>query len=263
VQAQDVNAGSEGDRLYRDPDLTQFYDLENESGADQAYCARLADDAGSVLDLGCGTGLFLATLARQQPGKTLTGADPAAAMLEIARTRPGGDVVTWIEADARTLRLDRTFDLIVLTGHAFQVFLTEEDRRAVLTTIAVHLAPEGQFVFDSRNPRAEAWRSWTLDQSRRTVEHPRLGPVEAWNDAARDAATGIVTYWTHYRIAANGERFTAESRIAFPEKSELETLIGEAGLHVESWLGDWAGAPYADTMPEIIPVGRLAADPIP
>lgn len=255
-----MNAGSEDDRLYRDPDLAQFYDLENESGADQAYCASLARDAGSVLDLGCGTGLYLSRL--KEP-KDRVGVDPAAAMLEIARTRPGGDSVQWLQADARTLSLNRKFDLIVLTGHAFQVFLTAADRRAVLATIAAHLGPDGRFVFDSRNPRAQAWRRWMPEESRRIIEHPRLGRVEAWNDAARDAATGIVTYWTHYRVAASGERFTAESKIAFPEKAELETLIAAVGLRAVSWLGDWAGAPYDDTMPEIIPVGGLAAGPIP
>jgi SAM-dependent methyltransferase len=256
-EARGVTANTEDDRLYSDPALVQFYDLENEWAADQAYCAGLAREAASVLDLGCGTGLFLATLAQKQPGKTLTGADPAAAMLAVARVRPGGDRVRWVEADARTLRLDRKFDLIVLTGHAFQVFLTEADRRALLASIAHHLVPKGRFVFDTRNPLVADWRTWTPDESRRVVRHPEFGAVEAWNDVALDAATGVVTYWTHYRVQASGKHLSAESKIAFPSKAELETLIAEAGLQVERWLGDWHGAPFGDTMPEIIPVGRL------
>ena len=76
------------DRLYRDPDLAQFYDLENEWAADLDFCAALAADARAVLDLGCGTGLLAAALAE---GRDVVGVDPAAAMLEIARRRPGGD----------------------------------------------------------------------------------------------------------------------------------------------------------------------------
>lgn len=242
------------DPLYRDPDLAQFYDLENDWAEDQDYCRRLAKDAGSVLDLGCGTGRFAAALAE---GQTVVGADPAAAMLAVARQRPGGDKVAWVQSDAQSLRLERTFDLIVLTGHAFQVFLTERDQKAVLATIAAHLAPEGRFIFDTRNPAAEKWREWVPGESERTIHHPEFGAVEAWNEVAHDAATGIVTYETHYRIVASGQSFSASSEILFTPRETLSALIEDAGLAVESWLGDWTGAPYTPTAPEIIPIGRL------
>ena len=141
------------DDLYNDPGLAQFYDLENGWGLDFDYCLQLADEARAVLDLGCGTGQLAASLA---DGRTVVGVDPAAAMLDIARHRHGGRKVTWVEADARRVRLDRRFDLVLLTGHAYQVFLSDEDQQAVLSTIAEHLAPGGRFVFDTRNPAARA-----------------------------------------------------------------------------------------------------------
>ncbi len=242
------------DRLYADPDLAQFYDLENGWAADLDFCLGLARDARSVLDLGCGTGLFLSRLG---DGQTAFGVDPAAAMLEIARRRSGGDKVTWIEADARSLRLDRRFELIVLTGHAFQVFLTDDDQRAVLRTISRHLAPGGCFVFDSRNPAAEEWRGWTPEETERSFQHPRLGRIEAWNEVRHDARSGIVTYQTHYRVAASGRRFSAASKIRFTPQETLAALLSEAGLAVDRWLGDWSGKDYANTSPEIIPLGRL------
>lgn len=244
----------EEDRLYDDPELAQFYDVENASGADFDYCAGLAEEADSLLDLGCGTGAFLAGLAGE---RRLVGVDPAAAMLAIARQRPGGERVTWIEADARRFRSDERFALIVLTGHAFQVFLTEADQRAVLATIAAHLAPAGRFVFDSREPAAEAWRGWGPEDSRRTLAHPTLGAVEAWSDARQDPATGIVTYETHYRVRATQAYHRAESKIAFPTKQALAAMIEEAGLRVERWLGDWQGNDYGEGARDIIPIGRL------
>jgi SAM-dependent methyltransferase len=242
------------DRLYGEPELAQFYDLENGWGADLEYCLGLASKATSVLDLGCGTGMFL---ARAAAARKAVGVDPAAAMLAIARRRPGGDRVTWVEADARTVRLDRRFDLVVLTGHAFQVFLTDDDQRAVLATIVAHLGPGGRFVFDTRNPAAEAWRAWTPAQSQRRFKHPALGPVEAWNDAAYDSETGIVTYQTHYRITASGRRLSASSRIRFTPRAELAGCLRVAGLAIDAWLGDWSGSAYVSGSPEIIPVGRL------
>ncbi len=243
------------DRLYDDPDLVQFYDLENGWGPDHDFCAWLAEDAESVLDLGCGTGQLAARLAEN---RAVVGVDPAGAMLDIARRRPGGDRVTWIEADARDLDLNRRFDLVMLTGHAFQVFLPRDDQQAVLRTIARHLAPGGRFVFDSRNPSAEEWRAWVPEESRRELMHPTFGKVAAWNDVSRDAASGIVTYETHYRIESDGRRLSATSQISFTPKDELDRLIAEAGLQVTRWYGDWQGGDWHPDSKEIIPLGQLS-----
>jgi len=243
-----------GDRLYHDPALVQFYDIENDGGPDLDFCVRLAQGVQTVLDLGCGTGQVAAALS---PGRAVVGVDPAGPMLEVARNRPGGSHVEWVEADARHVRLGRSFDLILLTGHAFQVFLTRADRKAVLETIARHLAPQGRFIFDSRNPLVERWRSWTPEQSMRRIAHPRFGEVEAWNDVSHDPATGIVTYETFYAMEAAGRTLSASSQIAFPPREEIEALMDETGLVADQWLGDWQGAPYAPSMREIIPIGRL------
>ena len=241
------------DDLYQDPDLARFYDLENEWGPDLDYCVRLAEEARSVLDLGCGTGRLAASLAES---RTVVGVDPASAMLDIARTRPGGGRVDWVEADARRVRLGRRFDLVLLTGHAFQVFLTKADQQAVLSTIAGHLAPGGRFIFDTRNPAVQAWRNWTPKQSRRRFEHPGLGPVEAWNEAVHDASTGIVTYQTHYEIVASNHRFSAASKIRFTTRGKIAAMLDHAGLEVDEWLGDWKGGAYEPNSREIIPRGR-------
>ncbi len=255
---------ADSDRLYQDPALAQFYDLENGWAADFSFCQALAKDARSVLDLGCGTGELALALAKDRTAedrtaenKTIVGVDPAAAMLDVARGQPGGSRVTWHLSDAQSLRLDRRFDLIVLTGHAFQVFLTEADQRALLNTIALHLNPQGRFIFDTRNPAAEAWRDWTPERSKRELHHPRLGAVEAWNDAAHDAASGIVTYQTHYRVMASGETLSAESRIRFTSREALTPLLADAGLTVDEWFGDWEGGSSMPSAPEVIPLGRL------
>ncbi|MBN9057114.1 MAG: methyltransferase domain-containing protein [Rhizobiales bacterium] len=247
----------DADRLYHDPALADFYDLENgwERSPDFTFCRALAEGAASMLDLGCGTGELAIAFSG---GRTVVAVDPAPAMLGIARAKAGAGGVEFVEGDARTLRLGRRFDLVVLTGHAFQVFLTQEDRRAALATIAAHLAPGGRFIFDSRNPACREWEEWGPEESMRLLDHPRFGTVSAWNDVALDAGTGIVTYGTHYEIRATGERLSAASRIAFPEKAELEALIAEAGLRVERWLGDWEGHAWQEGAKEIIPLGTLA-----
>ena len=247
------------DPLFRDPDFASFYDIENgeeaESGRDDfAYCRSLAREVGSVLDLGCGTGELAVLLAGN---RRIVGVDPAGVMLDIARNRPGGLQVCWVEADARRLSLGETFDLIVLTGHAFQVFLTDKDISAVLATIARHLARGGRFIFDSRNPLRQEWRQWAPQASMRAVTHPIFGTAKAWNDASYDAVSEIVTYQTVYQLASTGRILSAHSQIRFAARSKIQELLSEAGLVVERWLGDWQGSDCGDTAKELIPIGRL------
>ena len=239
--------------IYHDPDLARFYDLKNRWGADFDMCSAMAKDAASVLDLGCGTGELAAALAED---RSVTAVDPAEPMLAVARRRPGGAKVAWVAADARAVRLERRFDLVVLTGHAFQVFLTDEDQRAVLATIAAHLAPSGRFVFDSRNPDFPGAKTRGPSETRYRASHPEFGEVEGWNESVYDQDTGILTYWNSYRVIDTGKTVSAEARIRYTPHDVIASMIEDAGLTVDRWLGDWQGTPFHPAAREIIPVGR-------
>lgn len=242
--------------LYDDPDLAQFYDLANEDRmASFSYCLDLATNAQSVLDLGCGTGAFATKLATN---KSITGVDPARGMLDIARNRPNGDGVNWVEADAKTLRLDQRFDLILLTGHTFQVFLNARDQKAILATIKAHLTPAGKFIFDTRNPAFDAPKSRTKNARPHLLDHPKFGPVEVWNASTYDEETQILSYENSYRVQATGKIFAATAQIRYTAKNQLAAMIATSGLKVDQWLGDWDGQPFHPGAREIIPIGGLA-----
>jgi SAM-dependent methyltransferase len=243
------------DALYHDAALAAFYDWDNPWPAEFDWVLMRLEGARSVLDLGCGTRIFSVALASR--GTEVVGVDPAAAMLSIAQARPGGERVRWVNAGAQGLDLGRKFDAVVMTGHAFQTLLTPADRAACLATIARHLAQAGRFLFDSRNPEAREWESWTPEATRAVEAHPRLGPVERWNDATWDEATGVVTYETHYRLA-NGKHFGATSQIAFPGFAVLAAEIAAAGLAVDRWYGDASGGPVGPACVDLIPLGCLA-----
>jgi len=241
--------------LFNNPDFTRFYDAENPWDTDKDYCLAMARDVGSVLDLGCGTGELATRLA---DGRRVTGVEPAAAMLDHARRRQGAGQVRWVEADARSVRLNETFDLVVMTGHAFQCLLTKDDQQALCATIAAHLAPGGTFIFDSRNPAVEEWRQWTPDQSRRMLDVPDLGDFETWNDVRFDQDSAIAAYDTVYCDQKTGQTWQATSRILFADQPQIAEVIASAGLKPLRWMGDWIGGPMTATSPEIIPVGGLA-----
>ncbi|MBZ6076332.1 class I SAM-dependent methyltransferase [Microvirga puerhi] len=244
--------------LYGAPDLALFYDAVNRWDADFDYCMALAAEAKSVLDLGCGTGELASAIAQHLGIQRVTGVDPAAAMLDIARKRPGGDKVAWIEGDARSVRLGERFDLVVLTGHVFQVFLTPDDQRAVLATIAAHLDRGGRFIFDSRNLANGVKENRTRNDAMQRLNHPQLGEVEAWNVSSYDPRTRVLTYENGYRIISTGQEHSGSAKIHYTPQEELADMITSAGLVVEKWLGDWRGGPYHSGAKEIIPVGRLA-----
>lgn len=239
--------------LYHEKQFAQLYDTANSWSADRTYCLNLAENCQSVLDLGCGTGSLAAEIAMKGP--RVVGVDPAPGMLDVARQRQGGDRVTWVQADARHVRLDEKFDLICMTGLAFQCFLTREDRAALFATIAAHMNPKGKFVFDSRNPVREEWREWTPELSRRTLQHPQLGDIDEWHDVAFDAAVSVATYGTTYFVNATGETWRTQARIAFPSRYELTTLLAGAGLQVDHWMGDWDGSAWHETALENIALG--------
>jgi SAM-dependent methyltransferase len=241
------------DALYNDPALAAFYDWDNPWPRDFDWFLTLVEGAASVLDLGCGTGIFSAALSAR--GAEVFGVDPAGAMLEFARARP--EPVVWVQADARGLDLGRRFEAVVMTGHAFQTLLTDGDRAAVLATIARHLAPGGRFFFDSRNPEAREWEEWTPDATHELRPHPDFGEVERWNLAEVTELPRVIEYQTHYRLPG-GRHLRARSRIAFPAFEDLSAAIAAAGLRVDRWYGDAAGGPLRPGCPDFIPFGGNA-----
>jgi SAM-dependent methyltransferase len=187
-------------------------------------------------------------------------------MIGVARSRPGTETVDWVQSDGQSLRLARRFDLIVMTGHAFQALLSDADALAVLETAAHHLKRDGQFVFETRNPAKRAWLSWTPDQTREVVRTPTQGRVEACYDAVADAGveadTGIVGIAQHCRFLDlsldGGLERIGRSRIRFIERDHLAGLLARAGLVAGAWYGDWHRGPFLPTSKEIIAVTRRA-----
>jgi hypothetical protein len=72
---------------------------------------------------------------------------PAAGMLNQARQRSD---IEWVHGDLASVRWEREFDLVVMTGHAFQEFVEDDEIRVALATIRSALTDDGA----SRSRRA-------------------------------------------------------------------------------------------------------------
>jgi len=244
---------------YNQPELANLYDDENGWDISADFYRGLAERAGAktLLDLGCGTGTVTRGIVAAIGGSGV-GVDPAQPMLEVARRNTTDQAVEWIHGDAREIRLGRQFALIIMTGHAFQAFLTEADQIALFRTVAAHLAPEGRFAFDSRNPAAREWLEWTPAESSRVVDTAAYGAVEIWNDATMNPDR-ILDVQEHYRILSSGQRLRADFRLRFSAPEELWDAMMIAGLAVEHCYGYWDRSPFKPDAREIIVVARGAA----
>jgi SAM-dependent methyltransferase len=245
---------------YNQADLADLYDDENGWGASADFYRDLAVAMGarSILDLGCGTGTVTRGIVAAIGGAGV-GVDPAKPMLDVARRKTKREPVEWIEGDARAIRLDRKFDFVLMTGHAFQAMLTDADQAMLLATIAAHLTPGGTFGFESRNPMAREWLEWTPELSRRVVDTQAYGPVEIWDEAFMRPDNQIIDVVERYRIIGGGRHWRSDFQLRFTPRRDLLNRIASAGLVVDHCFGDWSSAPVSNGSREIIITGRRAA----
>lgn len=244
------------DAIFADPRLARLYDALNPVEEDLLGLVEFAGDRSlRVLDLGCGTGRLALMLAER--GHDVVGVDPAAAMLEVARTRDRGGRVRWIEADARGLDLgDDRFDLVVMTGNVFQVFLTDDDARAVLASARRHLAPGGRLTFESREPSAREWETWTPEETREVVSVDGIGHVEVCY-AFIERRGDLVTFETRH-VLPDGRRLATPSTLRFRTRDEISELLRDTGYTEVRWFADWRGTPFTTEALEIVPIATGA-----
>jgi ubiquinone/menaquinone biosynthesis C-methylase UbiE len=237
---------------YADTRLAALYDALNPPGDDTDFYLSLPGrPPQAVLDMGCGTGVLACAFAAA--GHQVTGADPAAAMLAVARGRPGGDQVRWIETDAAGLSVPARFDLIVMTGHVFQLLLDDDDVRAALGTLRRHLAPGGRLAFETRNPAAREWQYWSPAETRERIETSG-GPAGVHYDI-RSVTGPLVTYETCVQFP-DGEQVTVPDTLRFMDRAEVAGFLAGAGLTDVTWYGDWDRSPASPDSPEIIAIAR-------
>ncbi len=240
------------DRLFSDARLAELYDVLHPAAprGDFGFYLPLIMAAQAVLDVGCGTGALLDLARRAGHTGRLCGLDPAAGMLAQARKRPG---IEWVLGDVGRVRWAGEFDLVVMTGHAFQVLISDDEVSSALAAIRAALTPSGRFAFETRNPAARAWERWT----------------PAYVGEAADATGAVVRLWHEVDPPDGGEliSFTSffdsddwdgpqlsRSTLRFLPAASLDAFLDRAGLAVRQRYGDWDASPLTSVSPEIITI---------
>ena len=242
------------ERQFTEDRLAALYDrfYPPERRGDFAFYLPLILSARSVLDVGCGTGALLRLAREAGHAGRLCGLDPAAGMLNQARQRRD---IAWVHGDLASSRWDREFDLILMTGHAFQEYVADDEIRVAFAAIRSALADDGRFAFETRNPLDRAWERWPAQYSGEAtaasgatvrcayrVESPVTGGV------VRTVSTFTSPAWDHPEVSRGALRFV--------DAETLSAFISGAGLIIEKQFGDWTREPLTATSPEIITIAR-------
>jgi SAM-dependent methyltransferase len=227
------------DLLYRDKD----YATEAETVL--ALLERWGDgQPSSILELGAGTGGHGVHLARA--GVDVLGVEASGDMVARARS---AERLRIIQGDARSVRIDRTFDAVISLFHVASYQTEDADLTAFLETAAVHLDAGGLLLFD-------AWYSPAVLSQRPEVRVRRvsgdglsvLRVAEPAEDV--DASRVDVQYTFEVTRERDGsvERGTERHRMRHLTTNEVRVRAALAGLnlvHAEGFPG--GGVPSRET----------------
>lgn len=191
--------------------------------------------ASTVLDVHCGAGALAVQLA--SAGRLVTGVEPDDACLRAARSRNGGDKVTWIEGSVKALPL-LDADLVVMLGNVAQEFVAGSDWMHVLEEVGRALRPGGHVVFNTRRPVLRAWMEWAYQAKPAMLDVPGAGAVQRQVEV-RALALPFVSLRYTYRFLADDTLVTYDSTLRFRNRGEVESDLTSSGYR----LVDVADAP--------------------
>ena len=175
-------------------------------------------------------------------------------MLAVARSKPHAELVEWVESRSQSYKTHRRSDLIVMTGHAFQILLTAEDALAVSKTMRGHLQDGGRVAFETRNPRLDWASEWAGRPPLIRILHGRQ-LLETLEITGEDGE--FISFETFYRFPQM--TLTASSTLRFPSRKHVGALIARSGLVICCVFGDWNAGPFeAACSREIIFMAEIA-----
>jgi SAM-dependent methyltransferase len=196
----------------------------------------------SVLDLGCGPGLYSNALA--ELGASVTGVDFSQNSLAYARSEAASRhlAVDYRHGNYLDLEVPGTFDLILLIFGDFCP-LGPKQRRSLLDRAKAWLSPGGQFVFDiSSMAQFES-----LAETSSFEEAPDGG---FWSRGPHFVFTKRFkyqpeqAYLDRYLVVEAARHREFFNWIQCYEPDSLQAELGQAGWGVEGTFGNVAGDPY-------------------
>ncbi len=262
----------------------EWYDDLDDTEACVAFLRDLAggpDEAGTLVELGIGTGRLALPLARA--GYDIRGIDASPAMVDQLRAKAGGATLPVTIGDMADVRIPASGELAEATDHvdvgpaatgatdgrrsgepitcrgvfvAYNTFFnltTEADQRRCLDRIAAVLAPGGWFACAQFVPDARVASGRASDVGVRSITTDRVVLTADRYDAPSQTITG-----QYIDISADGIALRpVHIRYLFP--AQLDALASSAGLRLAERWADWSRTPFDDTSALHVSVYRRPA----
>ncbi len=180
----------------------------------------------TILDIGCGTGRHSIELARR--GYKVTGVDFSSKMLEQARAKAGDVEVEFVEADARTLTLDKLYDLAICLcegglGLIERAENPYEHDLAIFRSVLNHLKPNAAFVLTCLNGYSAI----------------RQMKDEFTADGRFNPATMVSNYTDEWALPGGVQQLTIHERLFIAP--EVTRMLEQSGFMVDAVYGGTAG----------------------
>jgi len=177
-------------------------------------------------------------------------------MIDQARKRSDID---WIHGEIRSSTLSKKFELVVMTGHAFQVLIEDAEIVNALSRINLLLNENGRFAFETRNPLALAWEHWSVEYSGHVIDYSGAR-IDVVCDVIEVESGEFVRFSHTFSRSDWSQDEVSHSRQRFLGIDVLNSFLHEAGFDIEHQYGDWNGSPVSAASPEIITVGAGSND---
>ena len=197
---------------------------------------------GPVLEVGVGTGrFFLDALSR---GADIYGIDVSAAMLDqLKKKLEPTHHQRVFQQDARSLNLNKRFDLVVAPFRVFSHLIDIEDQLQALNSIYEHLNPEGRFIFDLYVPDLKILQNGINNETDFDGEYAPGKKLKRAVSAKADLIRQInqVTMTLTWDEEGGQKTSSWQLLMRFFFRYELEHLVARSKLKLERIYGDYEG----------------------
>ncbi|HKV04511.1 MAG TPA: class I SAM-dependent methyltransferase [Candidatus Acidoferrales bacterium] len=218
---------------------------------------------GPVLEIGCGTGRVLLSIARE--GIAIDGVDNSAPMLRVLKARLEREPpevrrrVKLHKGDMRRFRLRKKYPLVIIPFRPMQHIYTVPDQVAALKTAASHLQKNGKLAFDVFYPKFELIPAgigreileleWAAD-SKQPTHVRRYFRKEAFDKIHQSFSATFV--FRTYRGGKLAQEETEPLKMSYYTYPHLRALFLLAGLEPVEEYGSFERTPMDNASDEMI-----------
>jgi SAM-dependent methyltransferase len=237
--------------------VARFYDVvygEVRHGVDSEFYARqMLEAGGPVLEIGVGTGRLFCD-ARQR-GADVDGIDASPSMVARLHAKLAPEQRGRVRvADAVTLRLDRSYRLIVAPFRVLSHIPAVVDQLELLENVYQHLLPGGRFIFDLYVPSPKILEHGYSDSLDFDGEYAPGLRLQRYVTARSDIVRQVTYVTMRFVWDEDGGEEQAEWQfeMRFFFRYEIEHLLARSRLELETIHGDFAGSPLGADSKEFV-----------